>query len=491
MGTKRLSHDQDERPRATAPLKPGTGKLKGQTGKLKGGTGKVKSPTGHLTRSKYTTAQLRMPPSKRRKKYRTSPLMRLVGGLAILTGLTTLAAAGAVAFGAYNFLESLSPGSSQKPGAILDVVQGLMPLTERRNVLLLGADYSYTAGHRLKGGPARSDTIIVMGVDPASKRINMISIPRDTRALVRGRYDKINSAMALGGPELTAKAVSELLGVPIHDYVMVNTEGLERLVDVMGGVPIYVEKDMAYDDNTAKLHIHLQKGWKNLSGDEAHQYVRFRHDELGDIGRVQRQQQFLRAAATSLLSPTTLTRAPQMLNTVRENVSTNLRGAEMMQLATFGAGLKRDQIKMVMLPGEFSAGRFAASYWLSNPAAAHDLGRRLLAGAGQESVNDAAKGRIKLTVLNGTMRAGLASTAARSLRADGWNVWSVGDAAQRDLSRTRVIAQTGHDEWNGQLAKSLGVSPEKVDASVGDLLTDFTIIVGEDFAGKSAQQATK
>ena len=117
MGTKRLSHDQDERPRATAPLKPGTGKLKGQTGKLKGGTGKVKSPTGHLTRSKYTTAQLRMPPSKRRKKYRTSPLMRLVGGLAILTGLTTLAAAGAVAFGAYNFLESLSPGSSQKPGA--------------------------------------------------------------------------------------------------------------------------------------------------------------------------------------------------------------------------------------------------------------------------------------------------------------------------------------------------------------------------------------
>jgi hypothetical protein len=88
------------------------------------------------------------------------------------------------------------------------------------------------------------------------------------------------------------------------------------------------------------------------------------------------------------------------------------------------------------------------------------------------------------------MRAGLASTAARSLRAEGWNVWSVGDAPQRDLNRTRIIAQTGHDEWNGALAKSLGVSPEKVEASVGDLLTDFTIIVGEDFANsKPAQQA--
>ena len=70
-----------------------------------------------------------------------------------------------------------------------------------------------------------------------------------------------------------------------------------------------------------------------------------------------------------------------MLNTVRENVSTNMRGSEMMQLATFGATLKRDQIKMVMLPGEFSAGRFAASYWLADPLAAQDLGRRLLAAS--------------------------------------------------------------------------------------------------------------
>ena len=68
--------------------------------------------------------------------------------------------------------------------------------------------------------------------------------------------------------------------------------------------------------------------------------------------------------------------------------------------------------------------------------------------------------------------------------------WSVGDAPQRDLNRTRIITQTGRDEWNGPLAKTLGVSPEKVEASVGDLLTDFTIIVGEDFAkGRTAQQA--
>jgi LCP family protein required for cell wall assembly len=489
MGTKRLS-DQDERPRATGPLKPGTGKLKGKTGPLKGTTGRLKPGTGPM-RSKYTTAQLRMPPSKRRKKHR-SPLMKLVAATLMLTGVLGVAAAGAVAYGAYTFLESLSPGAAQKPAAIGEVLQGLIPLTERRNVLLLGADYSYASGKRIAAGPARSDTIIVMGVDPGAKRISMISIPRDTRALVRGRYDKINSAMALGGPALTAKVVSELLGVPINDYVMVNTEGLERLVDVMGGVPIFVEKDMAYDDNTAKLHIHLEKGWKTLSGDEAHQYVRFRHDELGDIGRVQRQQQFMRAAAQQLLSPATITRVPQMLNTVRENVSTNLGGAEMMQLATFGAMLKRDQVKMVMLPGEFSAGRFAASYWLADPRQAQDLGRRLLAGASAGSTGEAAKTGVKLTVLNGTMRAGLASAAARSLRADGWNVWAVGDAAQRDLGRTRIIAQTGHDEWNGQLAKSLGVSPEKVDASVGDLTTDFTIIVGEDFAqGKASQHATR
>jgi LCP family protein required for cell wall assembly len=310
--------------------------------------------------------------------------------------------------------------------------------------------------------------------------------------LIRGHYDKINAAMAYGGPELTAQVCSELLGgVPIRRWVQVNTAGLEQVVDAMGGVSLTVEKDMRYVDHTAHLDIDIRKGTQTLTGTQAHQFVRFRHDELGDIGRVQRQQQFLRAVAGQLLRPDTLPKLPTLLATVQKNLSTNMSGTEMLRLGLFAPRLSRERIQMVMLPGAFSAGKFAASYWLVSPDAASALGHRLLAGQGAEALAAGeARGKLKLTVLNGTPHEGVASAAALVLRADGWNVWSVGDAPQRDCARTRVIAQTGYDQLTGELAKPLGVSPENVAASVGDLTTDFTVVVGEDFAAKHATADT-
>ncbi|HEY9724738.1 MAG TPA: LCP family protein [Oscillatoriaceae cyanobacterium] len=481
MATNRLQDRQDDRAK-TAPLKAPTGKLKPPTGKLKPPSGRLKG-TGPLKpgtsrtpsaplKPKYTTAQLRLPPSRRRKKG-NPVLRRLVFGL-FAFGLAGLLVLNAL----FSFLQTLSPQAHAKFGPI-DFLTSLMPLTGRHNILLLGTDWDYSAGHRLSDGPSRSDTMMVLGVDADHGRLNLISVPRDTRVLIRGHYEKINAAMAIGGPELSAKVVSQLLGVPIDAWATINTNGLQRLVDVMGGVRLYVDKDMYYVDETAHLGINIHKGWHLMNGAQAHQFVRFRHDALGDIGRVQRQQEFLRAVEQQLLTPGTLFKVPQLLHTIQDNITTNLSGSEMLKLMLWAPHLRGQHLHMVMLPGAFSGAGFNQSYWLVNPDSARDLGEHLLAGASTDHVTQSA---LRLTVLNGSSDSTLGAQAARVLRDAGWNVWSIGDAPDHDHRRTEIIPQTGHEEFNGAIARALGVPAHPVDASVGDLSTDFTIIVGDDFA---------
>ncbi|MDB5097531.1 MAG: cell envelope-related transcriptional attenuator [Cyanobacteria bacterium RYN_339] len=429
-----------------------------------------------------TTGRLRLPPSRRRKALRVRNFLRTValGGLMMGLGAVTAVA------GVFGYLTTFGPASGHGFSAG-DLAQGLVPISGRENVLLMGTDFSYDNGQKLAQGPVRSDTMMVASVDPATHKLTIVSIPRDTRVLIRGHYEKVNGAYAIGGPKLATEVVSNLLGVPIKHWAQVNTTGLERLVDVIGGVKVYVEKDMYYVDETAHLGINIHKGWHQMSGKQAHQYVRFRHDELGDIGRVQRQQQFLRAAAETMLTPSSLLKVPQLMGTVRDNIATNLGTPEIMQLGAWAARLNRQDVKMVMLPGEFSQNP-NASYWLVDPQAAQTLGRRLLAGATESQWRLPDRQKVKLTVLNGTSLPGVASAAARELREAGWNVWSVGDASQRDVRQTRVINQLGQDQLAVRIGHDLGIRPERVDASVGDMTTDFTVIVGADWAHSHASK---
>ncbi|MEB3221201.1 MAG: LCP family protein [Candidatus Sericytochromatia bacterium] len=418
-----------------------------------------------------------MPPSRRRKASRWRKLTRsLTTGVLVLLMLTAV-----MLYGLTQSLNGLNP-AQKKPLSVVEVAQGLVPMSERKAILLLGTDIAYADGKKAARGAVRSDTMLVLGVGPGDK-LDVISIPRDTRVQVRGRWDKVNAAFHQGGPKLAAQTVSRLLGIPIHHWAELNTTGLERVVNQLGGVRVYVDRDMHYVDRTAKLSIDFKRGWHTLDGLQAHRYVRFRHDELGDIGRVQRQQQFLRASLERMVSPEGLVRLPQMLTTVQRNVRTNLTGPELMQLAAWGVWLDREDLRLVMLPGQFSTGKLS-SYWLADGRRAHELGARLLgrAAASRGAARLPHKQRVMVTVLNGTSRTGLASTAARELRAAGWNVHAVGDASQRAVGRTRVIAQTGHSEWAFAVGRDLGVRAEQVDASVGDIQTDFTVLVGEDYA---------
>ncbi|MEL6908649.1 MAG: LCP family protein, partial [Cyanobacteria bacterium J06598_4] len=222
--------------------------------------------------------------------------------------------------------------------------------------------------HLVNSFDGLSDSMLLLRFDPEAEKVSVLSIPRDTRVYIEGYgVRKINHANDYGGPALTASVASELLGgIKIDRYVRVNVQGVEKLIDALGGVTVNVPKDMKYNDFSQHLYIDLKKGIQHLDGDKAMQFLRYRYDGLGDISRVQRQQMLMRAAVEQTLKPATVIKVPKILSVIQSHLDTNLTVRELMALSNFASKTDRSGIKMMMLPGDFNNGDERVSYWLPN-----------------------------------------------------------------------------------------------------------------------------
>lgn len=175
----------------------------------------------------------------------------------------------------------------------------------------------------------RSDTMILLTVQPRSGKAVALSIPRDTRVLMpnSGKYDKINHAYAFGGTALSVEAVERAFGVPIAFYMKTNMEGLISIVDTLGGVDVNNERAFDYEGYS------FPAGSQHLSGEEALAYSRMRkEDPQGDFGRTQRQRQILSGAIDRVADGGTVTKLPKLLSHLSEYVRTNLTSGEMVDL---------------------------------------------------------------------------------------------------------------------------------------------------------------
>ncbi|MDL5042049.1 LCP family glycopolymer transferase [Heyndrickxia coagulans] len=195
------------------------------------------------------------------------------------------------------------------------------------SILLLGVD-------QRKNDPGRSDTIIVMTLNPKKGTTQMISIPRDTRALIAGRgtMDKINAAYAYGGTEMALETVENFTGMQMDYYVRVNMKALKELVDAVGGITVNNTIDW-YDEGYYKKGYHYKKGEIHLNGAQALGYVRMRHlDPEGDFGRNKRQRKVIEALIQKATSITSVTKFTSILNTLGDNVKTNMTFNDMLTI---------------------------------------------------------------------------------------------------------------------------------------------------------------
>ncbi|MEG4148261.1 LCP family protein [Microcoleus sp. Pol12B5] len=365
-------------------------------------------------------------------------------------------------------------------------------LSRSVNVLILGIDsVPESAANSPKIFNGRSDTILLLHLEPRDKSISLLSVPRDTKVEDPGiSFSKINEANARGGAALATQLVSSMLNnTKIERYVRVSSNAFQELVDLLGGVEVFVPRAMSYTDTAQKLKINLGQGWQTLNGEQAEQFARFRNDGLGDIGRIQRQQSLIQAIRDRLASPSVLVRLPQIVRLMQKYVDTNLSYEEILTLANFGLQLERDNFKMVILPGRSSSETGdLRSYWIVDA-----LGRdRIMAQYLNLGVPDFEQGRIrnpsesllpknlKISVQNASSKPTTAKNVAEFLTKKGFfNVSVVQDAPQKQR-QSQIIVQQGDLEAANLLQKELGGG--KLEASsTGEINSDLTLRVGEDW----------
>jgi len=367
-------------------------------------------------------------------------------------------------------------------------------LREPTTVLLMGTDVVYTQEKRRNVADhdaftGRSDTILVARLDPIRNTISVLSIPRDTQIEIPGHgTQKINSANAIGGPLLARDAISQFLGIPIDHYVVLNVHGLVELVDELGGITVDIPKRMHYMDWTAKLKIDLQPGVHTLTGNQAMGFVRFRHDNLGDIGRVQRQEIFLRAVLDKALKPESWSHIPELLNIGRKYVATDLSDPELLSLTSFLRAVPKANQQLVMMPGRFSG----SGDWEVSSQDVQQIVMRLVGSASEASV----KPDIHIAIENASSDRELGRKLSKLLRAKGYEVVAVRDHFEdhrSTLAKTRIIAQRANPHEAAMVKDDLNSIGDVVNASLGDIESTVTVVAGEDLINLCAasQSASK
>ncbi|MEG5139492.1 MULTISPECIES: LCP family protein [unclassified Microcoleus] len=359
------------------------------------------------------------------------------------------------------------------------------------NILILGIDRVPEASANSREiFNGRSDTILLFHIDPRDKSISLLSIPRDTKVEIPGiRFSKINEANARGGAALATRLISSILNnATIERYVRISSGAFRELVDLLGGLEVFVPRAMSYTDTAQKLKINLAQGWQTLNGEQAEQFARFRNDGLGDIGRIQRQQSLIQAIRNRLASPSVWVRLPQIVRLMQKYVDTNLNFEEILTIANFGLQLERDNFKMVMLPGRSSSAQGdLRSYWILDVA-----GRdRIMTQYFKQSVPDFAQGRfrnpsqsilpsnLKIAVQNASSNPKTAKKVAEFLTKKGFSSVSVVQDWPDKQRQSQIIVQQGDLEAANLLQKALGDG--KIEASsTGEIESDLTLRVGED-----------
>lgn len=341
----------------------------------------------------------------------------------------------------YHLVGGIAPGSDPaRAGSDVppraDVREG-----DPFNVLVLGVDLPQPGSSTV-----RSDTMILASVDAVTGTVSLISIPRDSlvriprEAVDPGEHvpsgpTKINHAYAYGGADLAAATVAEVLGVPVHRYVRIDVQAFRRIVDLVGGVEVCIDKPMHYDDPYQDLHIHLEPGCRLLDGEQAMGFVRYRSDS--DIHRIHRQQQFIRALVERVLSLGLITRLPALVQEVTKSVQTDLDGRELAWLATLAAqyatGFDPSRLEMAMLPGRDGRVPGVGSVWILDEDGVRELVDRLV-----WRIDPQRNALVRVAVVDAGGGPEAVERVAARLRQDGYQVVRTERAGQEEATSTLV-----------------------------------------------------
>jgi len=377
----------------------------------------------------------------------------------------------------------------------------------RVTVLLLGLDYRDWAASE---EASRSDTMILLTLDPQAKTAGMLSIPRDLWVAIPGfKHGKINTAYYLGdaaklpggGPALAVKTVESLLGVPINYYAQIDFVAFVRFVDEIGGVKINVPQEITVDllGTGSKTKKKLKPGIQVLPGEWALAYARNRYTEGGDFDRAARQQQVIFAIRDKILSldilPTLISKAPTLYKELASGVRTNLTLDELIKLALLAQSIPEENIQKGIINKDnvfFGDSPDGLSILIPIPDDIHILRDQIFTTSGSISpqVPGNAQEQMKfeaarITIYNGSSTTDLATRTADYLRSQGANVVQIGNADQAYASTT-IADHTGNPYALRYLVDLMNISSGKILIKFDPTNpVDIELFLGNDWASKN------
>lgn len=377
----------------------------------------------------------------------------------------------------------------------------------RITILLMGVDLRDLEAEE---GPPRTDSMMVVSLDPQAGTLGILSIPRDMWVAIPGYdYGKINTAYQLGeifhlpggGPQLAMDSVEQLLGIQIDYYGQINFTAFEKLIDEIGGVKINIPAEIKIDPRGGKPIKVLQPGIQTLPGDIALAYARARNTPGGDFDRADRQQQVLMGVLDRILTfdllPSLIAKAPALYAELQGGIRTNLTPDQAIKIALIAGQIGTANIQRAIIgpdavtqdtspdglyilkpiPDKIRQVRdeIFASAAITNPVVANKSLDELVA-------EEAAR----LSVLNGTTVPGLAASTTELLTGRGFTVSLTGNASQL-TAQTTLVDYTGNPYTLQLLIELLGVSPSRIFNSYDpDSRVDVEIILGDDWANHGA-----
>jgi LCP family protein required for cell wall assembly len=404
---------------------------------------------------------------------------------------------------------SSSLDGTPAPTPIPTTSSGPVPLpwdgASRVTILVMGLDYrDWETGD----GPPRTDTMILLTIDPLTKTAGMLNVPRDLWVSIPGfDYGRINTAYPLGiaynvpggGPGLAMQTVESLLGVPIDYYAIIDFSAFEQFIDELGGIYVDVPAEITVDPIGKGNTITLEPGRQLLDGGTALAYARARHTEGGDFDRAQRQQQVILAIKDRAieLGPAQLAaRAPAIYNELSTGIHTDLSLDDALRLAWLALDIPATSVQrgaiaadavmigkspdgaqdiLIPLPDQIRLIRdqVFASTTMASPGLS----------SGDARANMQAEGA-SIVVSNGTYVDGLATKTQAYLQSQGANVVSTQNSEY--TTYTRIIDYSGKPYTDHYLVDLMKITQYSIEFQFNtDSKVDVLVILGDDWAGNN------
>ncbi|AQS08562.1 transcriptional regulator LytR [Clostridium saccharobutylicum] len=353
------------------------------------------------------------------------------------------------------------------------------------NILLLGTDIG-NPNEEDNQSIKRTDTIMVLNYNPQDRKINIVSVPRDTLININGRNWKINAAYEIGGYPKIKSEVENLLNININYIVKLDYNAFRDIIDAIGGVKMQIDRNMIYDDDAQNLHINFKAGETvTLDGKKAEEFFRWRKNNdgsglaNGDLDRIENQHKFISKVVEKCTSPFVFFRVPKILSALGDDVETNMSPTDIISYGLKFITVNHDNVSMTTVSGtpKMINGQ---SYLVPDKNSNKDVISSSKSSTKQSSstaTNTSSKD-IRIKILNGTKINGLASKAMKELNGAGYkNI----DTGNTELSNESIILANDNNALN-TIKNDINIKKSNKKKSTAEYNNyDVVIILGKDF----------